>query len=348
MDRFGRFGTLAAVVTALFLLGSPASAQDEEKELAKEHFYKAVELYNQGKYYQALTEFETSYNIHAHWKLRYNIGMCHYFLNHQIEAAENFSIFLLEGKEDVVEALKKEAEAMLEELKKHLGMLYLVNLGKDMAVVVDGVEKAGPRPGSTVFLLPGKHRIEIRKGDELLIGETIEFEAGKTVTRNCAMVVFPEEEKGKIAALPEEQAQAKPEEKPVPAAAPSEKKKLTLAGWALFATGGGLLLAGAVTGGVALRANSLKNEAEDEYLEKLNDPSVSDAELEDLSRERDDHYDRAKSLAMSTNVLLGLGAALVATSVVLLVVGARKGGVERKSPVALGLGPGALVLDWSF
>jgi len=102
------------------------------------------------------------------------------------------------------------------------------------------------------------------------------------------------------------------------------------------------LAAGAVTGGLVFKKKQLIKNAEDEYMEGYNG-GLGDAELDAIRQKRDGHVDEAESLALASNILLGLGGAAAAVFVVFIslsAVGKKK--IEKKGKTAVLAGPGEL------
>ncbi|MFH1436698.1 MAG: hypothetical protein ABIJ56_13405 [Pseudomonadota bacterium] len=116
---------------------------------------------------------------------------------------------------------------------------------------------------------------------------------------------------------------------------PKTKKKaksIKSAGWAMFALGAAMLVAGAGTGGSALSTNS-----------DLDD----DCPGGECSVDREGDVDRMYSMALATDVLLGLGGGVTLVGIILLGVGASKEKKNKAAPTA-NLSPTGLSLTWRY
>ena len=116
---------------------------------------------------------------------------------------------------------------------------------------------------------------------------------------------------------------------------PKAKKKaksIKSAGWAMFALGAAMLVAGAGTGGSALSTNS-----------DLDD----DCPADECDPEREDDIDKMQSMALATDVLLGLGGGVTLVGIILLGVGASKEKKNKAAPTA-NLSPTGLSLTWRY
>ena len=108
--------------------------------------------------------------------------------------------------------------------------------------------------------------------------------------------------------------------------AEEEGSPLVTAGWVTFGAGAALLIGGAVTGGMVLSIDGdLKDRCEDGVC---------------LESERGD-VDKMDSLALATDILIGVGTAAAATGIVLLIVGNKKEKAEEPEVSVVPLiGPG--------
>ncbi len=337
-----------------------ALSQKEPKDSAKDHFYKGLGLFHAEKYSEALEEFEASYQVHPHWKFRYNIAMCHYLLNHNTKAAAMIAAFLEEGKDEIPLEQVNQAKDVLAELKKKTGTLRLKGKLGASAVIVDGKVLEGVTSGNDIYLSPGKHTVKIVLGKNAVIEEEIVLEAGKVKDINVKVVgdepvetIVPggkeDSDDGKIDLMVKETADV--EAVPGPYAAKGTKKKMSttrIAAWATLAGGLGLWLGCAVTGGLVFSEKSAMRDAEDEYREVFESDPTSER-LDELMEERDDHYEKGNDLVLASNVLFGLGSAFMAAMAVLFIVSEKAkgaGGAEKRP--ALSVGPAALNLRLNF
>ena len=341
------------LIFALGLLFCPyVLAQDDTKKAAEDHFYKGLGLYQAGKYNLALFEFEESFRIRRHWKLRFNVGMCHYVLNHEVEAADHLSAFLDEGKDGIPHKQKKQAWEILAKLKKKLAVVQLVGEIGDSIILIDGNVKEGAGTKKDIHLTPGKHVITLVIGKTAIVEEKIDMEAGERKEMRVNVVegkadeeyIFPETDQDEKEIAQTGQEIAVPESKP----SGRTMSGTRTAAWATLGVGAALLVACAVTGGLALREEQGMRDAEDDYLEGF-ESGMSDAGLEALMDKRDDHYYMGKDLVLVTDTMLGLGAAFITSMAVLFIVSSVKKKEHRnRASRVISVGPGSVEIQLRF
>jgi tetratricopeptide (TPR) repeat protein len=341
--RLARSGMMAVALT--FLVSSKLLAAEDNDIKAQECFYKAVELFKNGKYKEALEQFKESYSLKPQWKLRYNIGLSYYLLDDKENSAEQLSAFLEAGEENQgMDKQMEEAKSLLASLKAELGILQLSGISKDATVIIDDKLKEEVKAGKQIFLKPGKHLIKIVMGDQKFV-EIVTIDPG--VIKEVHVKVLEVEKKkdanelepakkganepgpkktvaGKAATLDIVAEKKGMQESDRESAALKKKKGLWIGGWAVLGGACGLLIAGTVAGGFVLHEQNLIEDTEKKYRQLFDDASVTDDELYLLYDKRDDQYHRAKDYAVAANALLATGAVLTAAAVVLLVVSRNK------------------------
>jgi tetratricopeptide (TPR) repeat protein len=104
---------------------------------------------------------------------------------------------------------------------------------------------------------------------------------------------------------PEPEPETKPETTPEATPGKAKPSKLRIAGYALLGVGGGVLIGGGVLGGLALgRANALEGQHTFE--------------------ERDDTATRGRSMALGADIMFGVGGAVAAAGLVMVLVSLKK------------------------
>jgi hypothetical protein len=138
---------------------APAHAADTAE--ANRHFQEGVELYGEGKFEEALVEFERAYEIAPHPLVLYNLAGTNRELSHYDDAIQYYERFLTEGEGKVSPELLEKGKSELAALKSRVGTI-LVTVDRAGAVIsVDG-HKAGEAPLQRPLVLgPGRHTIEI-------------------------------------------------------------------------------------------------------------------------------------------------------------------------------------------
>ena len=348
----------AAVLPLLWMLASPAGAADkDDEEKAKKHFFRAITFFEEGRYEDALIDFEASYAFHPLWKVKFNIAVCHFALDHYMDAAEYILSFLEEGGDDVTIEERAQSEELIGKLEKKLGVLRLVGEYTSFSVSIDGKPPRAALSGQEFFLEPGSHALEIVLNDDVELSVTAEVVAGEKTE-----IVLKSSGKGKAKETPI--VVQKPVEKAGAAAGKSQEgkeeeprgggsrhpkmKPMTIAGITLLGGGGALLIASCVTGGLVFRGKSLIKNVEDDYIAAY-ESGAPDEDLADLLETRDDYADTARKLADATTALIAVGGAAAAAGIVLLGVSAAGGkSAEKKTAAMLLPGPGSLSLVVSF
>jgi len=309
----------------------PSAAQEEEAATSKDpaideavgHFKKGVAFFNEEDYGAALVEFLKSYELHANWALRYNIGICYMETGKIVEALDAFTAYLEEGKGSVPGDRRSEVEALIEEIEGKIGRVDVACSEDGATVVVDDFIEATTPLEKPLTLTAGIHTIVVKKpGFEpfrkeftLVSGET------RTLTIELAAVAAappPVAQPPVEAAAPDAGAGHEPVAKPPPKAV---KPKRWL--WAGLGAGAALAAAAAVTGGLALKKRNDMRDAAGAC-----DATMTRSDCPDAYA----YQDEARSLVIATNVLWGVAGAAALTGLVLFIV-------DKPKPAGEGSGP---------
>ncbi len=89
-------GVLCVAVVAALLLSGAARAGEENKDVARAYFQAGVALYDQGKYEQALYEFQRAQALSHNAELYFNMAACEEHMDHFQAAAVFLKQYLLE------------------------------------------------------------------------------------------------------------------------------------------------------------------------------------------------------------------------------------------------------------
>jgi tetratricopeptide (TPR) repeat protein len=312
------------VAFSMFIISESAVAKkNTPPDKAKIEFRKGNKLYKAKKYKKALHAYRKAYEIKPRWKYLYHIGRSEAALGKPIPAELAFEAYLAKGKKKVPKKRQKATRQRLKKLRLKIGELA-VQAPDGAIVFLDGTE---------VGTAPIKKPLRVKANQDHVV--TVKLD-GKTLPKQTVSVAGM-----KTAKLQFE----KPVEEPSPVAKTEakasgrEKKKLPpleIAGWATLAGGAALLIAGTVTGAMAL---SLNKDLEDD--------------CQNGCPGRADDVDKRDNLAMSTNFLLAFGAAAaVAGSVIIIIVYADKAKKATGNKVSLRpmVGPqtAGAVLEWRF
>jgi hypothetical protein len=286
----------AACLAAALLCGAaPAAAVDKEE--AKKHFEAGITLLKAEDFEGAATAFETSVRLFPTGTSLFNLANCYKALHRYGESLEVLHRLEAEFAGRLGDELKSEVRNMRESLERVVGRLEVAATPAGASIRVDGRD-AGKSPLEAPLVLgPGEHEIEAA-----MHGYTPEKRTVRVEPRSKTGMLF------ELQQLPADGPAAEPE--PGPAKSPPEEPvpaghgALWTGGWAVTGIGAALLVAGGITGGLALSAG---NQLESDY-------------PDGVPRADEDKVDRMDRLAVATNVLLGVGGAAVVAGVVLLVL----------------------------
>lgn len=159
--------THRSIIVALAIAGAsvvttwsaPARAADTAE--ANRHFQEGVELYGEGKFEEALVEFERAYEIAPHPLVLYNLAGTNRELSHYDAAIQYYERFLAEGEGKVSPELLERGKSELAALRSRVGTIAVTVDRSGAVISVDG-HKAGEAPLQRPLVLgPGRHTIEI-------------------------------------------------------------------------------------------------------------------------------------------------------------------------------------------
>jgi len=319
-----------ATIFALAALLIAGNLLCDDKDNAKEHFLKGKTLVEDGAYDKAIGELEASYEINPVPIVLYNIGLCYDELHKYADAMKNYRKFLAYGKEAPQEMRDKVSER-IKALSKLIGLLKLDVDVEGAEVIVDN-KLVGHTPTGSIFIETGEHDLALRKTGYPDIKKKFKIVSGETteLSFNMEKVKGKEAEAGMDVEVEKVKEEVTVLEKPASDTKKGQKrKKLGKAPfWAVTAVSLALLAGAAITGGLAIDAESEFNEQNYEDNDKW----------EPLE-------DKANNLALTTDVLIGVGAASAAAALVLFFFTDFKGQESRKkvsvSPIGIGQGESA-------
>jgi hypothetical protein len=294
-----------------------AAAEGSDVEQARKHFAQGLKLYKDGDFDAALVQFDRAYAVKANFKVLYNIAQCYFELHQYVEARDTLSRYLKDGAGSIDAERQSTVEGDLAELQRRIAHLKLSVNVSGATVYVDG-KKAGVTPLSAA--------IDVNEGQRTISVETPDRGSKQRVVR---------------VAGGEEQAisldfETTPSVAPVAATGPTTARPLRTEprglGAGFWVTGIGALALGAgagVTGYLALKAQHTR----DDDLKRV---GVSQSDL-------DDSRTRAKTFALTTDILAGSAIVCAGIATVLLVT--HGSGSEQ---VGLGIAPGYVDLRGRF
>ncbi len=294
----------ASIVVALAFICPAAPRADE----AKDEYDSGVAAFTEERYEEAAQAFRKAYELKPSWKLFFNIGQSEAAAKRSGLALEAFESYLAQGGDDVPEARREEVLTEVERLRKMVGMAKII-APEGATVFVDGVERGeAPLLGKFPVAAGVKHTAWVVMNGSKLSQKAFKVTGGDTVTVDL-------EEKVEKGSAPVDS-----ESEPIDPLEPDDESSgMVTAGWVAVGVGGALLIGGAITGGMALNLDSdLDHDCPDESCLGTRQPDI----------------DKLNTLSLTTDILMGIGAAAAVTGIVLLIVGHKKKG-EDEEPVAL-------------
>lgn len=308
---------LALVLGSRPALAAPSPAAKQE---AAERFERGVQLFKEQAYRAAVIEFQRAHDLVPDYRLLYNLAHAKHQLQDYLGAARDYEAYLARGGDEIPSERRAHVEQLLAALESRVGRIE-VKVDRPGAEVYLDDAKVGVAPLPSLLLANvGRHRIAARAADGALASEYVDVAGG-----DIAQVAL---RLGPAAGPRVAQTSATPAAKPR-----STKKQVALVGMAL---GGAALAASVATGVLSLRAR-------DRLHDQVGTLGVDQAQV-------GTQRDKVERLSLGTDVLIGVGAALSVTGVVLWLVSASAERREerRASGVEVGVGLGALSLSGRF
>lgn len=159
---------LACVGAAWPTTALAASEQKEAEKEAATRFQRGVQLYKDGDYEAALTEFKQAYRIAPFYEVLYNIGLTQRRLFQYGEAVKSLNDYLAAGGKKVTSARRDAVKKELDEIRQLTCEVTIVVKGEAGAVVsVDGQDVGTAPFKEPVLLRPGKRTIVAKRGEDI-------------------------------------------------------------------------------------------------------------------------------------------------------------------------------------
>lgn len=312
-----RWGIWIFIVCIVSFAGFPVVAdettddgEDKIMEEATQAFERGKYHFDKGEFKEAAEAFRMADALRPNWKLRYNLGQSEAAAKRYGLALESFEAYLSGGGDEVPTARRDEVLQEIDRLRKIVGAVN-VKAPDGAKIFFDGVQRGtAPLPGAILLAAGVNHTLVVTLWDKVLTEQVVKV-SGSMERQVVVEEVAPEAESEEA-----EMEQTEPSEEPAAVDTTGGKSGMKTAGWVITGLGGALLIGGAVTGVAALsKDNDL------EPICKNGCPADKQGEL-----------DTVNNLALTTNILLGVGAATAVVGIVLVVVGAKQG---KETPVSL-------------
>lgn len=190
MKHLAAILVLAVAVPAA---GAPKKPTPEQKE-ADRHFKSGVALFKEGKFAEALAEFERAYEIAPHPLVLYNIAGCYRELSRYGEAVKFYKRFLAEGKgkapKDRLAAAQTELDGILARIAR-----ITVAAPDGATLTLDGNELGTMPIDMPLMVAPGEHKVIVRAQGMRDAERTIRVASGDVTDVAMKLVELPAEPK---------------------------------------------------------------------------------------------------------------------------------------------------------
>jgi hypothetical protein len=308
---------LASTSAAWAEAPAPAAATETgDVAAARQHFADGLKLYKDGDFDAALVQFERAYAIKPNYKVLYNIAQTYFQLREYVEARDDMASYLKEGGSAIDPERQAAASKDLADLEQRVARVTVTVNVAGATVLVDG-KKVGVTPLS--------EPISVSEGQR-----TISVEAPNRGARARLVRVAGGEQQALT--LDFEEAPPTVIVKQVSAPPPGKRSGLGAGFWS---TAIGAVVLGGGAGATGYFALHEQNDNKDQQKQF----GVSPSTLQDSNN-------RAKNLALTSDILSG--AAIVCAGVAVVILITRPHHYSESAQVGLSVGPGSANLTGSF
>jgi len=173
------FALVAAAMPAQAQVG-PRGGQKQKMDEAKPHLEKAVELYDENDFANALIEFKRAYEIAQDWRFLFNVAQAAYQVSNYALALDSFQRYLSDGGSQIERRRRTFVEGEIAKLKGRVAQVRItVNLPNAEIAVDD--EKVGVSPlSSAVTVSAGKRKITAMVAGKPTAIKSLEIAGGDT------------------------------------------------------------------------------------------------------------------------------------------------------------------------
>lgn len=186
------------LAAAIVVVASSAAAESSP-EVAK-HFELGNQFYAEGRYDDALVEYDKAYTLSNNWKILYNRGQVLVMLRRDPEAIAAFEQYLTRGGSEVPDERRVAVEADLEKLRQRLANVTLKDAPPGVEVLVDGHHVATTPLSKAIVVGAGKHVLSLRGTNGIVF--TKEFSVAAGDSKEVAVQLAPEPAKPAVVVAP--------------------------------------------------------------------------------------------------------------------------------------------------
>ena len=316
-----RIKLLAFAFASAFLvapqLAAAEGAPQGKVEEAKSHYRRARELYEENNFRAALVEMTRAYDLSGNAALLFDLGQIHYQLQDYPAALNAFTRYLASNKGDIPPARVAEVQKDMERLKGRIGSLRITSNKRGAQILVDDVVVGTAPLSEPVLVGAGRHKIVATADGQTTSPKVVDVAGAEAIEVSLAL------------------ADGAPAPSAPPASvepAPHEKRGAGAVVWVPWAITGGLAVATAVTGALALSKSH-------ELSSDLSTAGATRAQI-------DDARSATRTMALVSDVLLGTTIAAAGTSLVLTLV--NRPAKPQAGQVSVRFGIGSVGLRGTF
>ncbi|MBX3251447.1 MAG: PEGA domain-containing protein [Myxococcales bacterium] len=159
-------GAVAGGVRAQTPGGTPDEAREPttgaSREAARARFARALALFDEGRFPEALIEFRAAHQLHPDHRVLYNVGNVHEALGQPVEAVDAWARYLDEGGDTLDASRRREVETAIARQRERIGQVDVRANVEGARVVVDGVEVGTLPLAAPLRLAIGSYAIGVR------------------------------------------------------------------------------------------------------------------------------------------------------------------------------------------
>lgn len=176
--------SIAALSLAHSLFGNTPAKEPSPQELtlAREQFKIGVTAAKDGRWEDARSAFERSYELASHPQILFNLAAAEAQTGRLVKAAESYRRFLREPTNPFVEEHKKEVEQFLGKLVRRIPrvVIRVDGLGSSDGLYQDGAVVSTAVIGVPLPIDPGLHVFTVARGGHELARREVSLREGET------------------------------------------------------------------------------------------------------------------------------------------------------------------------
>jgi hypothetical protein len=159
------------------VLAASAPVGAQPQDAARDTFQRGVALYDQGKYREAIVQFENAYRLQPHPSVLFNIARCHENLGELTEALAYYQRMLA----DPAVENRADVEARVREIRERPVSVFLSSVPEGASVRVDEGDPLADRTPLVLDVRPGTHRFRFELSDRPAVTREVELVPAQTL-----------------------------------------------------------------------------------------------------------------------------------------------------------------------